>query len=281
MKKNNKKIKYSSNLIFKKGSKTYFYSSYFFPKKIRKDVTTLYAFVRTVDNLVDSVPQKKKEFFKFKKQFINARKGKKIQNPIITNFLELEKRKNFEKKWANSFMESMQKDLKQKKYKNLKEVEKYMHGSAEVIGLFMCKILDINKSAYKSAKLLGKAMQYINFIRDIDEDIALNRCYFPENELKKHGFKCFDKESMKTNKEGFSKFIKEQIKHYKKWQNTAEKDFSKIDKKYLPSIKTASEMYKWTAKRIENDPQIVFREKVKPAKSRIFITGIKNLVKKC
>ncbi len=275
---NNQQKEDSSNLIFKKGSKTYFYSSAFFPKKTRKDVTTLYAFVRTVDNLVDTIPQNKKEFFKFEKEFNLARKGNKINNKVITEFLELEKRKTFEKKWANSFMKSMKKDLYQKRYKTLKDVENYMHGSAEVIGLFMCKILDIDKKFYKSAKLLGKAMQYINFIRDIDEDITLNRCYFPENELKKHKIACFDREFMTKNKEEFSLFIKEQISHYLKWQKEAEKDLEKVEKRYKIPIKTASEMYKWTAKKIEKDPQIVFKKKVKPTKSRIFVTGIKNIL---
>ncbi len=267
-----------SNLIFKKGSKTYFYSSAFFPKETRKDVVTLYAFVRTVDNLVDSVPQKKKEFQEFEKEYKNARNGNKVSNKIINNFLELENRKKFNKNWANSFMKSMKNDLRQKRYKTLKDVEKYMHGSAEVIGLFMCKILNIDKKFYKSAKLLGKSMQYINFIRDIDEDIVLKRCYFPENELKKHGLACFDKKSMTENKKGFEKFIKEQIKHYLKWQNEAEKDLEKIEKRYKIPIKTASEMYKWTAKQIEKDPQIVFRKKVKPTKGKIILTGIKNII---
>ncbi len=267
-----------SETIFKNGSKTYFYSSVFFPKQVKTDIFDLYAFVRTIDNFVDDIPQKSKEFLSFEKDFKLARSGKKINNSIINNFIELEKRKKFNKNWANSFLKSMKEDLNHKTYKTLKEVENYMHGSAEVVGLFMCKILDIDKSAYKSARLLGKAMQYINFIRDIDEDIKLKRCYFPKKELEKYGLKCFDKDLMLQNKKEFKKFVREQLKHYKKWQKLAEKDFEKINKKYLPAIKTASEMYKWTASVIEKDPLVVFRKKVKPSKSRIIFTGLKNII---
>jgi len=42
---------------FKQGSRTYFNSSLFFPRKIRRDVFALYGFVRIADNFVDSVPQ--------------------------------------------------------------------------------------------------------------------------------------------------------------------------------------------------------------------------------
>ena len=38
--------------IFKQGSKTYFYSSIFFPASVKQDVFTLYAFVRKADDFV-------------------------------------------------------------------------------------------------------------------------------------------------------------------------------------------------------------------------------------
>jgi ferredoxin len=41
--------------------------------------------------------------------------------------------------------------------------------------------LGVDKKAYKYAKLQGRAMQYINFIRDISEDNQLKRLYFPKS----------------------------------------------------------------------------------------------------
>ncbi|MCK9602392.1 MAG: squalene/phytoene synthase family protein, partial [Sphaerochaeta sp.] len=42
--------------IFRNGSKTYYFSSYFFPPAVRRDVYALYGFVRVADNLVDDQP---------------------------------------------------------------------------------------------------------------------------------------------------------------------------------------------------------------------------------
>lgn len=42
----------SDEEIFKKGSTTYYWSSKFFPKKVRKDVLKFYSFVRVVDDYV-------------------------------------------------------------------------------------------------------------------------------------------------------------------------------------------------------------------------------------
>jgi len=52
--------------IFKEGSKTYFYSSVFFPTYTKKDVFSLYGFVRKADNFVDSIPQNINGFYEFK-----------------------------------------------------------------------------------------------------------------------------------------------------------------------------------------------------------------------
>ena len=75
--------------IFKKGSKTYFYSSVFFPNNIKQDVFTLYAFVRKADDYVDTVPQLKDDFLKFKQDFNEGLKNKKTNNIVIDIFIEL------------------------------------------------------------------------------------------------------------------------------------------------------------------------------------------------
>jgi len=36
-------------------------------------------------------------------------------------------------------------------------------------------------------------------------------------------------------------------------------------------------MYKWTAKKIEKDPLIVYKQKVKPSKARILSAAVSNL----
>ena len=50
-----------------------------------------------------------------------------------------------------------------------------------------------------------------------------------------------------------------------------------IPLRYLVPIKTASDMYKWTAARIEKNPFIVYKWKVKPSKMRILSAALSNL----
>ena len=77
-------------------------------------------------------------------------------------------------------------------------------------------------------------------------------------------------------KEGFQRFVQAQIRRYEHWQIEAEKGFRYIPHRYLIPIKTASEMYKWTAQKIEKNPFIVYKMKVKPSKTRIWMTAFLN-----
>ena len=68
-------------------------------------------------------------------------------------------------------------DIKKKEYNSLEETLEYIYGSAEVIGFFMAKIIGLSDESLYYAGRLGRSMQYINFIRDIEEDNNLGRRY--------------------------------------------------------------------------------------------------------
>ncbi len=73
----------------------------------------------------------------------------------------------------------MEHDLSESSCETLEDVLTYIYGSAEVIGLFMARIMDLDEASFPYAAMLGRAMQYINFIRDIAEDNELGRRYLP------------------------------------------------------------------------------------------------------
>lgn len=260
--------------IFKRGSKTYFNSSLFFPVDVREDVFKLYSFVRTADDFVDAVPQRVSDFYSFKEKFFSSLDKGYSNDKIINNYLEVAKKRNFDNNWAIAFLKSMEMDIVKKNYDTISETLEYIYGSAEVIGFFMAKILSLPDESLYYAGMLGRSMQYINFIRDIDEDNKLGRRYLPLN----NGLtNLFYNETI--NKKGeFISFIRDQIELYYNWLKEAEKGFKFIPFRMLIPIKTASDMYKWTAQKIYKDPFIVYRKKVKPSKIRIILKILENFL---
>lgn len=258
---------------FKRGSKTYFYSSIFFSKEARDDVFALYSFVRKADNFVDVIPQLKDEFYRFKDAYDNALQGKATSDIIINTFVELMRRKSFPSAWIDAFFESMEMDLTKGRYATIEETLHYVYGSAEVIGLMMAKIMNLDPQSYPFAQYLGRAMQYINFIRDIEEDLTLGRTYLPLGDA---GLERLDRDYVIERQDAFCEFIRTHIGFYRQWQQEAERGFAYIPKRCLIPIKTASDMYQWTAERIYQDPLIVFQKKLKPSISRIVLQIARN-----
>lgn len=251
--------------IFKSGSRTYFYSSLFFPDSVKDDVFALYGFVRRVDNFVDSVPQQRSEFYDFRSKYIEAMDGETTGDVVVDSFVSVAKKRCFERSWIDSFLHSMEMDLYKNSYQNLEDLDEYIYGSAEVVGLMMAKIMGLRPESYPYARLLGKSMQYVNFIRDIAEDLNLGRTYFPQEDFRRYGLRSLDYCEAVSKPEAFNGFIRKQLSYYNLWQQEAEKGFVYIPRRYIIPIKTASEMYKWTAEQIRRDPMIVFCRKVKPS----------------
>jgi len=259
--------------IFKKGSKTYFNSSLFFPANIRQKVFRLYAFVRVADNYVDSIPQKKEAFFAFKNTYLRARENGPSGDEIIDNFIALSREVGFREEWVDAFLQAMESDLFKTTYTTLDETCAYMYGSAEVIGYFMARIMQLPDEALPYAALLGRAMQYINFIRDIAEDVSLGRTYLPMDESP---FSDLHEKTCRQNPAAFERYIRQQIDRYLQWQREAEKGYAYIPTRMLIPIKTAADMYAWTARTIARNPWIIYTRKVKPSRWRIFLQILAN-----
>lgn len=264
--------------IFRSSSKTFYYANRFFPKEVREDITRLYAFVRKGDNFIDNQPQDRQGWYKFKKDYVEALNGKRVDDVVVQEFAKLARAKKFDPNWIKAFFTSMEQDLDKAVYRTIEDVEKYIYGSAEVIGLLVAKVLNLPTESYYSAQMLGKSLQYINFIRDVKEDFELGRSYFPEIEMKESGFERITPGILTTPELHlpFKNFMKKQAERYVTWQKEAEKGYKYLPKRVFVAIKTASDMYEWTLSRILKDPLIVFRKKVKPGKLRVIFTGLKN-----
>lgn len=79
----------------------------------------------------------------------------------------------------------MRDDLHKKNYQTQAEIDEYVYGSADVIGLMCLKVFCNGDQALynnleKPAMKLGSAFQKVNFLRDLQNDIEyLDRRYFP------------------------------------------------------------------------------------------------------
>lgn len=174
---------------------------YFLDSKLHKPIYNIYGFVRLADEIVDSFHGYDKPYLmeKFRKETIEALKLKISLNPILNSFQETVHTYNIEWDLIDTFLQSMEMDLLQKKYTN-DSYNQYILGSAEVVGLMCLRVFTMgNSKQYEDLKpyamKLGSAFQKVNFLRDLKADYQdLGRTYFPGVNF--NSFSFHDKEKI-------------------------------------------------------------------------------------
>ncbi len=157
-----------------------------FDRKYQFPIYAVYGFVRYADEIVDTFEhQDKKELLaNFRSETFKAIDESISLNPVLQSFQLIVNQYKIGHDLIEAFLESMKMDLEKLEY-NQQIYEKYIYGSAEVVGL-MCLRIFCEKDDKMCADLtptarnLGSAFQKINFLRDIKSDFEdRGRTYFP------------------------------------------------------------------------------------------------------
>lgn len=95
--------------IFKEGSRTYYYSSQFFPKTIRNNVFKLYSFVRVADDYIDGKKADAKKLLSLEKSYetaiadhsfdATAHRWDDVDTRVIKHIVRLQHRFKFDESW--------------------------------------------------------------------------------------------------------------------------------------------------------------------------------------
>jgi len=157
-----------------------------FAPKYRKPIYALYGFVRLADEIVDSFHDydKKTLLKEFRDETHKAIKNRISTNPVLHSFQQIVHEYNIDIDHIDAFLNSMEMDL----YKNHYDenfYDRYIYGSAEVVGLMCLKVFVNGEQKefdrlLEPARSLGSAFQKVNFLRDIKSDIEeRGRIYLP------------------------------------------------------------------------------------------------------
>lgn len=179
---------------------SYFWATLLLPKKIQHQTVELYKFVRIPDQIVDDTPDAEWEVISDKwaslTDFIARREtayqNKAIDDSLFGEWIKIMYEHDIDPSYTQIFMAAMQQDLTVNRYDSYQQLQWYMHGSAEVVGLMMTDIIWYDQSQREitlaGARKLWEAMQLTNFLRDVYEDyMDLNRIYMPADILAEYG----------------------------------------------------------------------------------------------
>ena len=172
-------------------------------KDLRDPVYSIYGFVRSADEIVDTFHgyNKKVLLDRFRLDTYHAIEDEISLNPILNSFQATANQFKIDKELIDLFLQSMEMDLYKSSY-DPAEFKKYILGSAEVVGLMCLRVFCNGDDALflklkPHAMSLGSAFQKVNFLRDLNADFAgMGRNYFPGIEMNQ-----FDEKSKKIIEE--------------------------------------------------------------------------------
>lgn len=171
-----------------KNSKTFSIAFSVLPMQKRKAVWALYGFNRLLDDIVDenkNVSLLKKEYEHFK----NLQQGEIVQTPIYRALHDVDLRFGLDYQAMDDMFKGQFEDLRFIQPENDQEFLEYCYKVAGSVGLMLLPIVATKNQTIlqESAKKIGIALQITNVLRDVGEDFAMGRVYFPQSVLQKYG----------------------------------------------------------------------------------------------
>lgn len=276
--------------LFKKSRTSRYYSPRFFPKGVRDDIFKFYSFIKVVDDCVNGDPADIESFKYIVRRWQKLKKindygrfeavDDSIAERVLGNICYIIHRFDCDPNLIDEFLRAKAMDLKKKRYTTMKDVARYMARTSEVIAVMLVQIMQLPNAAIHFAKVQGRALQYLSFIRDFAEDYEAKRIYFSTMELKKFGLTNVNKEDIKKNPRSFNKFISLQLKRYQIWQEEANKGYQFVPIRLKVPLMNAVQAYGWTAKKIEKNPLIILDKVPQPSRAIKARNVVFSIVKK-
>jgi phytoene synthase len=159
----------------------------------RPAVHALYAAARTADDLVD-LPgaDPAGDLATWSAAVLSDLAGGWSEDPVRLALVDTYHRYEIPVEHLVDFLAAMTSDLDVTGYATMDALDRYMWGSAAVIGLQVLPVLGTATGVARAeaepyAIALGEAFQLTNFLRDVGEDVDRGRVYLPADAMAAHG----------------------------------------------------------------------------------------------
>lgn len=236
---------------------SYYFATRFLPEEHRWAVHVLYAFFRIPDEIVDHAEGKTLEEVKgalldWRERWNRAYQGEPTDEPVLRLATRVFQVYQIPREEADAFFDSMEMDLVCYSYQTYDDVKRYMYGSAAIVGRMMTRVLGFtNDQAFPRAEALGYAMQWTNFLRDIDEDWQeRKRVYVPLDRLEAHGL-TEEAIASRSFPRVFGELMQEEIARADTLYEEAEKGIRFLDPKGRLGVLVAARLYQAILRQLE------------------------------
>ena len=174
--------------LLAEGSKSFALAARLLPRRIRREATALYAFLRVADDAIDATENPKAGLSEIRHRIVRLYAGDPWPHPADRALAAVIRDHGLPREALEGLAEGFAWDAEGRRYANFDVLMAYCVRVAGTVGVLMAHLLGIRDGAALARAIdLGVAMQLTNIARDIGEDAQKGRIYLPEAWLSTSG----------------------------------------------------------------------------------------------
>ena len=243
-------------------SKSFYMASALLPEEKRSAVRALYAFCRTVDDIVDegSVFGRDVEL-DYWRGLVQGVLHPRADDLVGQAWVDTRNRYHIPAQYALQLIEGVSRDLGLVRYNSFDDLTTYCYGVASTVGLMSMYIVGFKTiEAVPYAIKLGVALQMTNILRDVGEDFRNGRVYLPQDELKAYGISEADLGAGLVDSK-WREFMKSQVARARELCAEAGEGLKFLERDGRLSIGVAADFYQGILNVIESNDYDVFAQR--------------------
>jgi phytoene synthase len=228
----------------------------------------LYGFVRVPDEWVDHASPLRanaaEKLAAYRRETIEGFRGQRPNEPVLRAFLDVARECGMTPSEPLLFLDAMESDLTVTRYRTYADLERYMRGSASAVGLMLCDIMGVQRTAAitEGAMALGEAMQLTNFLRDVGEDLGRGRVYLPLEDMDRFGVTVEDLINRRKSPE-FIELMDFEIRRARKLYEVADRSIPELPRAMQRPVRLSRVLYSRILNRIEASGYDVFHRRAR------------------
>ena len=244
-------------------SKSFHLASGLLPEEKRADVRALYAFCRTVDDIVDesSSSERVRQLEAWRTIITTA--SAPDGDLVAAAWVDSMSRYHIPRHYALQLIDGVARDLTQARYATFEDLATYCYGVASTVGLMSMHIVGFrDRKAVPYAIKLGVALQLTNILRDVGEDYCNGRVYLPCEDMLNFSISETDIEMGKITPR-WRKFMQFQIERARNLYEEAWQGIAMLERDGQLAIGASAVFYNGILEDIEKHDYDVFNRRAR------------------
>ena len=177
--------------VARASASNFYYAFFMLPQAKRDALCALYAFMRLVDDVSDTVgsaADKQRGLSHWRASLDAAAAGDVSSHPILPAFADTIERFHIPARYFHDLISGAEMDLTVGEYPTFDRLREYCYRVAGTVGLTCLHVFGFDDPhAPDLAEKLGIAFQLTNILRDVPKDYEMGRVYLPLEDLAEFG----------------------------------------------------------------------------------------------